>query len=88
MPTDEQKAQMKGKTCLVLSHAKWNPNGLPGAGVANIIRFNKFMRDNGVRVVLASPGDTNDKVYQQYRDNDLIDDVVFVEVCCRSFILY
>lgn len=24
-PTPEQKAQMKGKTCLVLSHSKWNP---------------------------------------------------------------
>jgi hypothetical protein len=26
----EQAAAMKGKKVLVISHSKWNPNGLPG----------------------------------------------------------
>lgn len=62
--------------------------GLPGAGVANIVKISKFLRDNGVKVVLASPGNEEDLVYQQYRDNDCIDDVVFVEVCvCVTSVL-
>lgn len=63
--------------------------GLPGAGVANIIKNNSFLRDNGVIVYLASPDGPEDPVHKQYVENNLIDDFVFVQVrnrawCCTA----
>lgn len=62
--------------------------GLPGAGVANIIKNNSFLRDNGVIVYLASPDGPEDPVHKQYVENNLIDDAVFVQVRDQTSSLY
>lgn len=57
--------------------------GLPGAGVANIIKVNGFLKENGVIVYLASPDGPEDPVHKQYAEHNLFDDCVFVEVCLQ-----
>ena len=35
-------------------------------------------KDNGAKIVLVTPNTTDDKVYHQYKDNNLIDDAIAV----------